>query len=303
MLFDPKQDEIIVEEFHVERQKVGLRRDLSQICDTISFEFRRNLNRFIVILLVYLSFFILGILILESSESLGIPIPADSAEYIKGYLDAQFGFLLIISGAAFGGSIIAEDFSKQTSNLLFPKTSKVNLLIGRIISRYFLMVVCLLIYYLLICGMTIIKYEEIPLTILNSFGWALFCSFALLTFVTMLSSFMRNTSMTIISGILITLIVFEMVSMFLSMSGLLDKNDLPLLFILTYYLKIIPESLSFPEQRYNTISFQMIEGEPIEITTWLTPSEIGAFFGLFIHIGVLLFFALLIYKRRQSKGE
>ncbi|MFW9882611.1 MAG: hypothetical protein ACFFG0_56840 [Candidatus Thorarchaeota archaeon] len=64
-----------------------------------------------------------------------------------------------------------------------------------------------------------------------------------MTFMTMLSSFMKNTSMTIISGILTTLIVFEMVSMFLSRSGLLDKSDLPMLFILTYYLKIIPESL------------------------------------------------------------
>ncbi|MFX1346904.1 MAG: ABC transporter permease [Promethearchaeota archaeon] len=303
MLTNPKHDEIIVEDFHIKRQKAGLRRDFMQIRDTISFELRRNLNRFIIMLLMYLSFFILGIVILESSENLGIPIPTDSTEYIKGYLDSQFGFLLIISGAAFGGSIIAEDFSKQTSNLLFPKTTKANLLIGRIISRYFLMAVCLMIYYFLICSTTLIKYEGIPLTILSSFGWALFCSFTILIFFTMLSSFMKNTSMAIIAGILITLIIFEMVSMILSMSGIIDNNELPMLFILTYYMRIIPESLSMPQQRYSIIRFQMIEGEPIEITTWLTPSEIGAFFGLIIYISILLFFTLLRYKRRQSKGE
>lgn len=303
MLSNPKQVEIEIEEFHVERQKVGLRRDITQIRDTINFELRRNFNRFIVVLLTYLGFFILGVLIIESSESLGLPIPADSAEYVKGYLEGQFGFLLIISGAAFGGSIIAEDYHKQTNNLLFPKTSKANLLVGRLISRYLLMAGCLLFYYLLVAGITFIKYEEIPLTILNSFGWALYFTLAILAFLTMLSSLLKNTSITIILGIMITLIVFEMIPMILSMAGLLDNNELPMLFILTYYGRIVAASLAMPDQRYSVQSFQMIEGDPIETTIWLTPSEIGAFFGIFISISVFLVIAYLRYKKRQSKGE
>ena len=303
MLSNPKQDEIEIEEFHIERQKVGFRRDITQIRDTISFELRRHINRFLVILLVYIGFFILGVLIFESAEALGLPIAADSAEYVKGYLELNFGFLIVISGAAFGGSIIAEDYHKQTNNLLFPKSRKANILIGRLIARYLLMAACLLFFYLLVAGITLINYEEIPLTIFNSFGWALYFSFAILSFITMLSSFMKNTSMTIIMGIMITIIVFEMIPMLVSMSGVFEKNEFPLFFVLTYYGRIVSESLAMPNPRYSVEIIQMMDSEPVETMTWLTPSEIGAFFGILIYISFLLLIAYLRYKKRQSKGE
>jgi ABC-type transport system involved in multi-copper enzyme maturation permease subunit len=300
MRSNQKQELVLVQDTDVDREKAGLKRHVSQIGNTITFEFKKNLKSFIIMLIVFGSVFSLLLLISELQLAQDVVLPSEPVNYVKDYLTQFFGFLIIISASLFGGSIIVEDFKKQTGNLLFPKISKTRLLIGRLASRYTLNAICVGFYYFLIGIVTYVKYEEIPITLWASLGWALLYTFAILTFVTFMSSIMRSTSATIIVSILFLLIVFHLITMILRFAGLTMEP----LFLLTYYEGIISGSLSMPNPRYTEIMMPTPGGgDPVTFTQWLTPTEPAALIGMLIYIGVLLALAYFIYQRRQSKSE
>lgn len=300
MRSNQKQELIIVKDMDADKEKAGLKRNISQIGNTITFEFKRNLRNFIIMLIVFTSVFFLLLLISELQLAQDVQLPNDPIDYVDDYLTQFFGFLIIISASLFGGSIIVEDFKKQTGNLLFPKISKTRLLIGRLTSRYTLNAICVIFYYVLIGTVTFIKYTEIPINLWVSLGWALLYTFMILTFVTFMSSIMRSTSATIIVSILFLLIVFNIITMILSFAGLTMEP----LFLLTYYEGIISGSLSMPNPRYAEIMRPTPGGgEPVTFTQWLTPTEPAALIGMVIYATVFLILVYFIYQRRQSKSE
>ena len=287
----------IIKDENVDREKAG---NISQIGNTITFEFKKNLKSFIIMLIIFTSVFSLLLLISELQLAQNVALPTNPVEYVDDYLTQFFGFLIIISASLFGGSIIVEDFKKQTGNLLFPKISKTRLLIGRLTSRYILNAICVSFYYILISIFTLTKYGEIPITLWASLGWALLYTFVILTFVTFMSSIMRSTSATIIVSILFLLIVFNIITMILRFAGLTIEP----LFLLTYYEGIISGSLSMPNPRYTEITMPAPgTGEFVTFTQWLTPTEPGALIGLLIYTSIFLISAYFIYQRRQSKSE
>jgi len=300
MRSNQKQELIIVKDMDADREKAGLKRNISQIGNTITFEFKRNLRNFIIMLIVFTSVFFLLLLISELQLAQDVQLPNDPIDYVDDYLTQFFGFLIIISASLFGGSIIVEDFKKQTGNLLFPKISKTRLLIGRLTSRYTLNAICVIFYYVLIGTVTFIKYTEIPINLWVSLGWALLYTFTILTFVTFMSSIMRSTSATIIVSILFLLIVFNIITMILSFAGLTMEP----LFLLTYYEGIISGSLSMPNPRYGEIMRPTPGGgDPVTFTQWLTPTGPAALIGMVVYASVFLILAYFIYQRRQSKSE
>ncbi len=294
-----QQEQILIDEIIVDRERAGLKRNITQIGNTITFEFKKNLKNFILMLIVFTSVFFLLLLISELQLAQDVVLPSDPVFYIDDYTGQLFGFLIIISASLFGGSIIVEDFKKQTGNLLFPKISKTRLLIGRLTSRYTLNAICIGFYYVLISILTFVKYNEIPLNLLASLGWALLYTFTILTFVTFMSSIMRSTAATIIVSILFLLIVFNIVTMILSFAGLTMEP----LFLLTYYEGIITGSLSMPNPRYTEIPMPQHGGEFTTFTQWLTPTEPAALIGMLIYISIFLTLTYFLYKRRQSKNE
>jgi len=297
-----KTQEIALKQ-EIERTKAGMKRNFTQIGNTITFEFKKNMKTFIVMLAFYAGIFALFWLIQELQFAANIPLPDDPVDYINGYM-SMLGTLIIVSSATFGGSIIAEDFQKQTGNLVFPKISKTRLLIGRVTSHYILNGLCVAFYYILIGVFTFIKYEGIPMVLWGSMGWALLYTFTLLAFVTFLSSFMKSTSAAIITSILILLMVFQMIPMILQFAGVEAEPW----FILTYYEGIITNSMAMPDPRYTELKmptgpggFQ--SGDLATFIMWDTPTEQVALIGMLTYSGVLLFFAYIFYKRRQSKSE
>ena len=290
-----------VEQIVIERKKAGLKRNFTQVGNTIMFEFKKNLKSFLIMLIVFLTVFILFLAISELQLAQDVELPDDPINYVSSYM-GFLGFLIIISAAMLGGSIIVEDFKKQTGNLLFPKISKTRLLIGRLTARYILNAICVCFYYILIGSLTLIKYNELPIELWSSMGWALLYTFMLLTFVTFMSSIMRSTSATIIVSILFYLIVFNMITMILSFAGLTIEP----LFMLTYYEGIITGSLSMPDPRYAEIRMPTPGGggggEFATFTQWITPAEPAAFIGMLIYASVFLALAYFIYKRKQSKN-
>lgn len=297
-----ENEQIETEIMLIEKQKAGLRRDLTQIGDTITFEFKRNLKSFILMLLVFLGIFIIFLIVQELQYLQDVPLQEDPIDYIISYT-SMFGFMVILSAAGFAGSIIAEDFHKQTGNLIFPKISKTRLLIGRVISRYGLNAICVTFYYILIGLMTFIKYGEIPIVLLGSLGWALIYTFMIFSFVTLLSSIMKSTAITIIVSILFLLIVFNLISMILRFAGVEGEP----FYILTYYEGIIANSMAMPDPRYSEINMPTGPGggggEFATFINWVTPTEIAALIGMLIYISVFICLTYFLYKRRQSKSE
>ncbi|MFX1366971.1 MAG: ABC transporter permease [Promethearchaeota archaeon] len=286
-----------------EKQKVGLGRDFTQIGDTITFELKRNIKNFILMLLVFVGVFAIFLIVSELQYMQDVPLPEDPIEYIQSYLGTMFGFLIILSAAGFAGSIIAEDFHRQTGNLLFPKINKTRLLIGRVISRYSLNAICVSIYYILVGAMTFIKYEEIPLVIWVSLGWALLYTFMMFSFVTLISSLLKSTAISIIISILFLLMVFNLIIMILRFAGVEGEP----LYILTYYEGIIGASMDMPDIRYVEIRIPTGPGggggEFATFINWTTPTEAAALIGMLIFISVFLVLAYLRFRQRQSKSE
>lgn len=287
----------------IEKRKAGLRRDLTQIGDTITFDFKRNLKSFILMLIVFLGIFIVFLIVNELQYLQDVPLPEEPINYINSYM-SMFGFMVILSAAGFAGSIIAEDFHRQTGNLIFPKISKTRLLIGRVISRYGLNAICVGFYYVLIGVMTFIKYEEIPIVIWGSLGWALLYTFMIFSFVTLMSSIMKSTAISIIVSILFLLIVFNMLSMILRFAGVEGEP----LYILTYYEGIITASMNMPDPRYSEIRMPTGmggngDGEFATFINWTTPTEAVALIGMLIFTSIFLALTYFLYRRRQSKNE
>ncbi len=292
------QEQLELEEIIMEKQEIGLKRYLTQITDTINFEFKRSWKTFIIMLIVYFAIFSLSLLIYELQEAAGVELPEETINYIEGYF-GFFGLLIIISTATFGGSIIAEDFQKQTGNLLFPKISKSRLLIGRVISRYALNAILIIFYYILVASITNYKYNELPDTLIDSMGWALFYTFMLFTFVIFMSSINKSKSAAIIVSILLFLIGFNIIEMVL----MVTRTGIEPLFIPTYYENIIEASLDMPDPRFEEVTFGPHRADEVEFKRWLTPSTSGAFIGMSLFSVLLLIAAFFFYKRRQSKNE
>ena len=285
-----------------ERTKTGTKRSILQVRKTITFEFSRNGRRAITSLIISLAIFALTLIIQIIQENQGAPVTDDPAQYFLGYL-FMVDFLILIIAATFGGSIIAEDFEKQTGNLLFPKITKDRLLVGRIIARYIYSMAAVTFYYVLVAITTFIKYEGIPKIIWGSLGWALLYTFALLSFVTMFSALMKRSSTAMVSSILIVLMVFQLLTMILMYTGVTVEP----FFMLTYYANIIRSWFNMPadDQRFTEFSFQggpggqMTDGNTY--MSWSTPSAEGAIIGMLVYSAICLMIAYLVFRRRQNK--
>ena len=284
----------------VHRMNVGMKYDLIQIHKTVKFEFRKNIKKYFTTTFLSFLIYLLTLAINIASENGGAEAPASPAEYIQSYF-TMIDFVIIIIAMNFAGSIIAEDFEKQTGNLLFPKISKERLLIGRIIARYALAILSLLTFYILIAGTTAVKYEEsLPSEIWLSFGWASLYLFSIMAFVTFLSSIAKRTSGAMIGSFIILLMVFQLVSTLLMFAGVESEP----LYILTYYSGIISACFNMPADRSIIKHFRTRDGSVGDTyLSWITPSVQGAAIGMILYALVFLTIAYLFYKRRQSKSE
>jgi len=281
-------------------KKRGTVRKLLQIEKTIKFEFLRNWAKLLAMLGTSALIYILNIIIEVLQLNRGVELPDSAVEYAQSYLSFLTLFIYIV-GVTFAGSMIVEDFEKNTGNLLFPNIPKYRLLIGRYIARYVYGVISILVYYVLIGITTYIRFDEFPIQILLSFGWAAYYLFAVFAFVTLFSSFFKRTAGATIVSLLVLLILFQMIQTILAFTGV----ELEPLFFLTYYSNIITSIFSMPTERYAEVPFGGPGGTPGGETyfQWITPSELGAGVGLLIYSIVLITIAYIIYSFRQNKGN
>ncbi len=279
---------------NVEKVDIGVKRGWIQIKKTISFEFLRNATKLLAMLVtaifIYALFFVIRLITAERS---GVEI-STSIEYVQNYLTMIDLFILIVA-VTFFGSIIAEDFEKDTGNLLFPKIPKERLLIGRYIARYVYGCLSVAFFYLLVGITSLIKYQVVPKELWGSMLWAEFYLFGVSTFITLFSSFMKRSSTAMITGILFILIVFQLLNMIFMFSGITVEP----FYFLTYYSNIITAWFDMPlnDDRFREMSFR--PGMDTTYYQWSTPSPTGAIIGLSIYIIMCLAAAYILYRRRK----
>ncbi len=279
----------------ISRTRKGAKRSLIQISSTIEFEFKRNLRSFIILLLAVTLIYGLFLTINLIKEGRGVESPEDPVDYITGYL-MMIDVLIMIIGTTTASTIIAEDYNKHTGNLIFPKITKERLLTGRIIARYIYAALATIFFYILVGVTTLIKYGTLPAGIWLSLLWALLYTFLVFALVVFFSSFMKNTSGTVILSILMLFMIFPLGNNILMFTGV----DWEPLFILTYYSKIITASFNMPEQRYTELSFGHRPGGPTYMT-WVTPSVGGAIIGMLTYALVLIIASYYLFTRRQQQ--
>lgn len=222
------------------------------------------------------------------------PDPSDAATYIQRFF-ILLELMIVLVAAGFGGSIIAEDFEKQTGNLLFPKVPKNRLLAARLMARFAYAATSIFLYYMLILIPTLVKFGNIPIEFWGSLMWAFLYLFMLLTVTTFFSSIMKRTSSAIILTIVILLLLFNMVSMIFAMAGVTAEP----LFILTYYANIISSWLNMPEERFTSVTRMTPRGKRTTYS-WATPDAAGALAGMIIISTMFLIVSYIIFKRRQN---
>ncbi|MFX1452771.1 MAG: hypothetical protein ACFFCM_18180, partial [Promethearchaeota archaeon] len=285
------QEQNKIEGIIVEKKRLGIKRDLTQILDTMRFELLRAWKSFILLFVVFFLVFLLNSILYQLQVLQGVDLPEDSIDYVGGYLN-WLDILIIVSTATLGGAIIAEDFQKQTGNLLFPKVSKIHLLVGRAVSRYGLNAILIIFYYWLIAIDTNQQYGELPTNFIISMEWALLYTFMIFTFVILMSSISKSKSTTMIISILLLLMVFNIINSIL----MFTQTGIEPLFLLTYYGNIITASLDMPDPRWQKVSFgPPNEQNPVEFKQWITPSSSAALQGMLLFSLVFLIASYIIY--------
>ena len=265
-------------------------RTYRQILSTIVFDFRRNLKKVIAMALINTLFIVLFLIINLLQDN----PPDEAVDYISSYL-GFFSFLMLIIAILFGGSIIVEDFEKQTGNLLFPKIERGRLLFGRYIARFSLGSISLAIYYLEIALLTGIGYNTVPVVLWESLGWAIFYLHLVLSFIVLMSALLNRIATATVTSLIFLLMGFNTVTQILMFTG----STIEPLFILTYYGNIITAWLDMPASRYNERTFGPMSERTFR--SWATPSAEGMIIGVIIYSTLLLISAFLIYRRKQAK--
>ena len=276
----------------VNLEKISRRkRRLSQITDTIYFEFQRFGKKTGILLTIAIAIFglslAIGLLSLDRN-----PLAFSTVEsYIINYL-SYMNMLILILATSYGTGLIVIDFQEDTGNLLFPKISRSRLFIGRIIGNFLLGALIILIYYLITIIPVFLKFKILPKEYWFSLGFSLFYYLAVLSLAVFFSSFVQRSSGAVIAILLLMIIGFPIVYSILML--IIEGEPL---FLLNYYAFIITNILAMPANRSLSMT---IEG--FTITTWLTPDAQGAAIGLGIYSLIFLLAAYIIYKYRQNIG-
>lgn len=271
---------------------------MRQIFDVIQFEVKKNLKKFLILLVIEVLFAVLSIIlpIILSIFLPSLPLPDEMSAYLSGII-GNITLLAIIMSCAYGGSIIAQEFDKKTGCMLFPKISRNKLFIGKWISQYVLLIGNILIYYLFVLLAAVINYPGhiIPVEFYQSFLLAVLYTAMLFSFIMMFSSFMKNSALTIIIAFLLLFMGFSMVT---GIFMLISVETEPL-FDLTYFGNVITQIFNFPDERFMEFVIPIPGEVTFTIRTWITPA-INIFI-IFMIIYIIMFniIGYFAFKRRE----
>lgn len=260
----------------------SIKKTLKSILSTIHLELRLQSSKFIILLTITVTFFTLINVIPYISRIL----PSNQADYLH---DSMFNyiFLIIIYIGAFFSGIICSEYKEKTGLIFIPVQKKSNLLAGKFIANYILILGMGTIYYGFMGIFNYYFYADVLPTLFISYTFLALFLLALASLSTFISSFMPSALSVVLIIMGLLLVSLFLVDPFLrSLSIHIEP-----IYSITYFFNLVVYAL-YPNfmsiQRYNSLS-----------NRWLFPSPFLSLIEFIIITVIFLILSYVIFKRRE----
>ncbi len=264
--------------------------NLKVVSHTILFEIKLQKKKFIMFSIITFIFFLLNSIIPYVFIT-NMPLPNSQFDlYHDGIV--IFMTILFLTTVFFFSGIICTEYKKKTGLTLLPLIDKHNLIIGKYIANFILVIGIAAIQYFLMALLSFYFYAEpIPPSFFLSFGYLALYILALASVTTFLSSFMPSAGPVIV--IIIGLILFG----FTTIDNFVRPTNIEPLYSLTYFYNMI-SNIIYPE--FSTMErYSEYTQDNILHRFWRFPSAEGALIVLTLYTIVFFLLGYLLFKRRQ----
>ena len=263
---------------------------LRPILSTIHLEVKLQKKKFFIFSLITIIFFVLTSLVPNVFMPF-MTLPYSQIDFYQSLI-VSFMMLLFLTTGFFFSGIICTEYKKKTGLTLLPLIEKHNLIIGKYIANYILVLGIAAIHYFLMALLNFYFYAEpIPPSLYLSFGYLALYILALASVTTFLSSFMPTGGSVLAIIIALLLFGFSIIDIFVSSTPLEPLYSLP-------YLYNIISNIVYPNfstrERYHEYT-----QDSITHRIWSFPSAEGALLVLTLYTIIFFLLGYLLFKRRQ----
>lgn len=264
--------------------------NLKVVSHSILFEVKLQKKKFIIFSIITIVLFFLNNIVTHVIISFWY-LPYSQVDLYQSLIVSFMMILFLTTGFFFSG-IICTEYKKKTGLTLLPLIHKHNLIIGKYIANYILVIGIAAIQYFLMALLTFYFYAEpIPPALFLSFGYLALYILALASVTTFLSSFMPSASSVLIIVIALILFGFSIIDVFVKPTNIEPLYSLP-------YLYNIISKIIYPEFSTMERYFEYTQ-DNITHRIWSFPSAEGALIGLTLYAIVFFLLGYLLFKRRQ----
>ena len=263
---------------------------IKKIYALFSFELKMQKKKFVLILLLSTIIVVLQNLFVYIINP---GVPPSQENFISGNLTIMSYMNILIAGLLFSG-IICDEFKKKTGLTLFPLITKDKILLAKFCANTMLMVISITYIYLLIIYFDYFLYAEwiIP-TVFRSYGFAILCSIALASLISLFSSFLPSSPSVLLVEISLMFIGFDLIALIISSIN----YQIEPVFSLTYLFKIVSFSIFFDYTIFPRYEDIINEGSIIRM--WAYPDIYMVIIVIIIYSLTSLIITFFIFKRKQ----
>ena len=260
--------------------------NLKVVSHSISFEVKLQKKKFIIFSIITLFFYSLTTIVPYVFIS-SMDLPFNSQFDLYQYSIFIFMTILFLTTGFFFSGIVCTEYKKKTGLTLLPLIHKHNLIIGKYVANFLLVLGIAAIQYFLMALLAFYFFAEpIPPSLFLSFAYLALYILALASITTFLSSFMPSAGPVIIIIVALNFFGFSIFDVFVTPTGIEP------LYSLTYLSNII-SNIVYPE--FST----MVRYYDFTPRFWRFPSAEGALIVLTLYAMVFFLLGYLLFKRRQ----
>ena len=264
--------------------------NIKLVSHSILFEVKLQKKKFIIFSIITMIFFFLNSVVPYVFMS-GLTLPYSQIDLYQSGILFFMTILFLTTGFFFSG-IICTEYKKKTGLTLLPLIDKHNLIIGKYIANYILVIGIAAIQYFLMALLNFYFYAEpIPPSLFLSFGYLALYILALASVTTFLSSFMPSAGSVLIIIIALILFGFSIIDVFVKPTRIEPLYSLP-------YLYNIISKIIYPEF-FTMERYYEYTQDNITHRIWSFPSAEGALIVLTLYSIVFFLLGYLLFKRRQ----
>ena len=265
--------------------------NLKVVSHSISFEVKLQKKKFIIFSIIIIIFYFLTSIVPYVFFPYST-LPYSQIDLYQGGIAFFMTILFLTTGFFFSG-VICTEYKKKTGLTLLPLIEKHNLIIGKYIANFMLVIGIAAIHYFIMALLSFYFYAEpIPPSLFISFGYLALYIIALASITTFLSSFMPSAGSVLVIIIALILFGFSIIDFFVATTHIEPLYSL-------IYLGNIISKIIYPEFSTMERYYEYTTQGNITIRTWSFPSAEGALIVLTLYGIVFFLLGYLLFKRRQ----